>query len=201
MRRVLFALTVFLTPLTTGVAQQYDFSGKVGLGFTIGRWQPQNLQSETTIPIFSNVPNARPYLGIFLSSHWRGSLALRNSIGIWTQKRLEELADVKSVTIIPVGIGLKHQLVLANRLSPFVSYEFGVYFGIENSGSTPTYRQTHIGYGFEGGAGFDFFLTERWGTALEFQYQYVRFGQRVGSTDDYSGPKASLRLYYLLGGK
>lgn len=198
MRKASLTLVLFLSSLTPGIAQQYGFSDKVGIGFIISRWQPQNLQTKTTIPVFGNIPNTRPYLGIFLSSHWGNSLALMSSVGIWTQK---ETGDFTDVAIIPIKMGLKHQLVPENRLSPFVSYGFGVYFGMEDKESTLSYRETYVGYGFEGGAGFDLFLTKRWGTALEFQYQYVRFGQKVGSTDDYSGPKASLRLYYLFGGK
>ena len=201
MKVILCSLLMILILLFTeeGWSQETNPFGKVSLGIEVGSWKPNNLSTDASVSPFG-LEGASPYVGIFVLSPWLSSFTFRATLGFWSQGKIAALADIESVTLLPVMLDLKYQLAAPSRLSPYVSYGVAAYFGSENKVKglqAELRRHTEMGLGVNFGAGIDLLLARHWGLGAEFRYHYAKFSKKLGLTDDYSGPKLSAGVYYL----
>ena len=165
----------------------------------IGNWQPHSLNDEPRFSTFG-AAGATPYIGFAFGAPLFGGMGLRLSVGYWSLRDLEKIQSVHSLTLHPVTLDVKYWLIPDYRLSAYVVYGGGVYWGIENE-TQPFGKKLHkarAGWGANLGAGFDFAISRRLGLGMAFQYHYVRFKQPLGGVDDFSGPKITGMFFYFL---
>ncbi len=175
---------------------QFD---KLSIGLEFGTWKPNNLR--TTETPFTISPSSKYfYFGSVILSPVRNNLQLRITLGYFNYFKRDETVYKKSICLIPVLADLKYLLISDSRLSPYVTYGVGLYIGDDNLSqimSSAKNKNTAIGYGLNFGTGFDLLMTKNWALGLEFRYHYLRFSDVLIFTDDYSGPKINLTLFYL----
>lgn len=180
-------------------ASDSDLFDKFSIGLEFGTWKPNNLR--TTETPFTISPSSKYfYFGSFLLSPIRNNLQLRITIGHFNYYKHDEIANKKTVFLIPVLADLKYLLISDSRLSPYVSYGVGLYIGDDKFSEiieSTDQKNTAIGYGLNFGTGFDLLLTKNWALGLEFRYHYLRFSDVLIFTDDYSGPKINMTLFYM----
>lgn len=195
-----FLLAVgWLTNVIPVFCEENDPSKQVSLSFEIGNWQPHSLNDEPRFSTFG-AAGATPFIGLGISAPLGRELGLRVSVGYWSLRDLEKVEGVHSLTLHPVTLDIKYWLVPDYRLSAYVLYGGGVYWGIENETSPfgPRLRKARAGWGANLGAGFDFLLTRKLGFGMAFQYHYVRFKEPLGGVDDFSGPKITGVVFFFL---
>ena len=121
-------------------------------------------------------------------------------MGYWALQDLEEVDYVHSLVLHPFCVDFKYWLVPDYRLSAYVMYGGGIYWGVENE-TQPFGSKLHkarAGWGASLGAGFDLILTNRIGLGMAFQYHYVRFRESLGGVEDFSGPRITATFFVLL---
>ncbi|MBN1894163.1 hypothetical protein JW906_06695 [bacterium] len=174
-------------------------SKRVSLAAQIGNWQPHSLNDAPSFETFGKA-GATPFWGLAFCVPIRGHYALQASFGYWSLRDLQEVEPVHSLTLHPLCLDFKYWLIPDYRLSAFVMYGGGAYWGLENE-TTPLgskLRKARAGWGVNLGAGFDLALPGRIGIGALFQYHFVRFQQSLGGIDDFSGPKVSAAFYFFL---
>ena len=179
--------------------QDKDLPNRVSIAFEVGNWQPHSLNDEPRFTTFG-AAGATPYLGIAFAAPMGWGMGLCLSLGYWSLRDLEEVVTVHSLTLHPITLDLKYWLIHDYRLSAYVIYGGGVYWGIENE-TEPFGTKLHkarAGWGLSLGAGFDLALTRRLGIGMAFQYHYVVFKEPLGGVDDFSGPKITGMVYIFL---
>jgi hypothetical protein len=159
-----------------------------GLGLQTGIWKPSSLDSDPTKP-FANVKGSGLSWGVvFVTPEWQG-FALQITSWNWQQSIL----DGKNTTsIVHFSCDIKNMLVSQTHVQPYVTYGAALILGKENS--TPL-RKHGVSINF--GAGVDFNLLKHWGVAIEYQYLYAILNRTLGLTDNYSGPKLTIKMLYL----
>ena len=179
--------------------QKKDISQRVSLSCEAGSWQPHTLNDEPSFTTFG-AAGATPFVGVALSVPLGGGLGLRLSVGYWSLRDLEEVETVHSLTLHPVCLDVKYWLVPDYRLSAYVLYGGGVFWGVENETSPFGKRlsKARSGWGANLGAGFDLTLFRGVGLGMVFQYHYVQFKEPMGGVDNFSGPKVTLMLIFFL---
>lgn len=190
---------MLLAGTTDGLSGSKNYFGKPSLGFSVGSWKPVDLDRSTTVSI---IPTRRtsPFYELFFISPWLKTLAIRFSLGYWQQKEVPDLAKVHSVLILPLSIDIKYQMLPQARLSPYASYGVTFYYGTENPKENFPQRiaeTAELALGFNVGAGLDYSISRRWAIGSEFQYLYARMPHLIGHIDNYSGPKITMRIFYL----
>jgi hypothetical protein len=168
-----------------------------GLGVDVGIWKPSSLDRYPSQPM-KNVDGASPYLGVSLILPIFKSNTIRASLMQWQQKDLEEI-NLSSITLRQLAVDLKYILLPQSNISPYACYGAAAIWSRELPKNSPeiTAPLDRAGWGFDVGAGIDFQLQQHWALGLEYQYIYAVFAKRVGMTDNYSGPKFTLRLMFL----
>lgn len=197
---ILLGLTSFLFIFAQRVCpQDTERYKRLSLAFEIGNWQPHSLNDEPRFDTFG-AAGATPFYGFAFSTPIVGELGIRFSLGYWSLRDLEETETVHSLTLHPICVDLKYWLVPDYRLSAFVMYGGGVYWGIEND-TTPfgaKLRKARAGWGASLGAGFDLVITKKFGLGMSFQYHLVHFKEPLGGVEDFSGPKITFTAFYFL---
>jgi hypothetical protein len=161
----------------------------------IGIWKPSSIDDNPTKP-FKNIAGAQKTYGFAVMSPSWANLAIRLSLFQWQQKNLSQAFE--SVTLRHLSFDIKYSIVNNLKLSPFVTYGGAAIFGRERgTGSAVQSVFSHVGTGFNLGAGIDLLLMQHWGLGVEYQYLYAKMKQKIGLTDNYNGPKFSLKLLYL----
>lgn len=184
---------------TDDLCSAKNYFGRPSLGISVGSWKPIDLDRSTSVSILP-VRRTSPFCELFFISPWLKNLAIRFGMGYWQQTDLPEQAEVQSVLIIPLSIDIKYQMLPQTRLSPYASYGVTFYYGTENPKTNFPRRiaeTAELALGFNVGAGLDYSISRRWAIGSEFQYLYVRMPHLVGQTDNYSGPKITVRIFYL----
>jgi opacity protein-like surface antigen len=168
-----------------------------GLGVDVGIWKPSSLDSYPSQPL-KNIDGASPYLGASLTLPIFKSTTVRASLMQWQQKDLLEV-NLSSVTLRQLAVDLKYILLPQSTISPYACYGAAAIWSRELPENSPetTAPLDRAGWGFDVGAGIDFLLRQHWALGVEYQYIYAIFAKRVGLTDNYSGPKFTLRLILL----
>jgi len=180
-------------------AQKTSQDPRSSLGFRIGQWQPLKIETKVATSLLKGIPGTSPYLGLYVSTPIYKDISLQVTMGRWSQNRFEGDPELKSVTIVPFEIEIKHLLIEGSSISPSFLYGGGIFLGWEQrSGSQGEYsRVRYWGQGLEIGTGLEVYLFHRIALNLQFHYQYVKFPQPIGQTDDYTGPKASAGMAIL----
>lgn len=168
-----------------------------GLGVDFGIWKPSSLDGYPSQPM-KNVDGASPYLGVSFTLPIFKSNTIRASLMQWQQKELQEV-NLSSVTLWQLAVDLKYILLPQSNITPYACYGAAAIWSRELPKNSPgiTVPLDRAGWGFDVGAGIDFLLQQRWALGVEYQYIYAVFAKRVGMTDNYSGPKFTLRLMAL----
>ncbi|RQW07751.1 hypothetical protein EH222_06635 [candidate division KSB1 bacterium] len=170
---------------------------RANIGLDYGVWKPSALDAYPNQPI-KNVDGAAPYLGFaFTAPRFKGH-AIRLSLMQWQQRDLVEI-DLESVTLRHLSVDLKYLVLPDYKISPYVSYGVAAIWSREqpHGSSAEKIPLDRAGWGFNLGAGIDFLLMTHAGMGVEYQYSYAVFAKRVGLTDNYSGPKIAIKLFYL----
>ncbi len=179
--------------------QEKDMAKRISIAVEIGNWQPHSLNDEPRFTTFG-AAGATPYVGLAFGAPLGWGMGLCLSIGYWSLRDLDEVETVHSLTLHPITLDLKYWLVHDYRLSAYVMYGGGVYWGIENE-TEPfgnKLSKARAGWGISLGAGFDLALTRRLGIGMAFQYHMVVFREPLGGVDDFSGPKITGMAYFFL---
>ncbi|RKY77877.1 hypothetical protein DRQ00_06230 [candidate division KSB1 bacterium] len=192
---ILVGLLITISSATTGAPKE--------LGILYGQWQPLNLTTQTTASLFQGIADTSPYFALFFNTHIAKGIYLQQTIGFWNQKKVKILW-IQSVLIIPFYLNIKHRLVEKSPLSPFVSYGAGLLLGIENhqtgtipTTNTETTQATQLGFEFNISTGIDVTICRHLGLNLSFCYCYAKFPQKLGETDDYTGSRATVGIFYV----
>lgn len=187
-------ITLFIS--TSAIAQNNLQNANIGLEF--GNWKPSTLDDQQGNP-FRMVDGAELYYGIFGTTPTVGGIALRFGVFQWQQKNLEERTNKESITLRHFSTGIKNSIIPNSPVTPYVSFGMSAIWSREVPAE---YKGDKIpldkaGLGIDFGAGLDFLLKEKLALSLEYQYLYAKFTKAVGLTDNYSGPKISLKLLYI----
>ncbi len=176
-----------------------NMTDRVSLSFNVGNWQPHSLNDEPRFETFG-AAGATPCYALAFSFPLGHEIAFQVNMGYWSLMDLDEVETVHSLTLHPVTVNIKNWLVPDYRLSAYVLYGGGIYWGIENETDPFGERlQTAMaGWGANLGAGIDLALSSRLGLGLSFQYNYVQFEKRLGGVEDFSGPQWAAIFYYYL---
>ncbi len=195
---VLVCVFIF-TFFTQAWSQNKGTTKRFSLAFEVGNWQPHTLNDVPSFTTFG-AAGATPYMGFALSAPLVWGMGLRVSVGYWSLRDLEETEAVHSLTLHPVSLDLKYWFIPDYRLSAYVMYGGGVYWGVENETSPfgTKLRKARAGWGANLGAGFDLALSRWLGLGMAFQYHYVRFKESLGGVDDFSGPKITGMVFFFL---
>jgi len=193
---IIFALFL-LAPQSESQAQVISQHNSISLEW--GNWQPHSLNNEPKFTDFG-ASGATPYVGLGIIFRISDEVGLGLNVGFWALKDLNEKESVPALVIHPLTLSFKHWLIPGNRISSFVIYNAGIYWGIENEtdpfGDKLKKARACVGVGL--GAGFDIGLTKKFGLGAVFRYRYVRFRQEIGGVDDFSGPAIGVVGYYYL---
>jgi hypothetical protein len=194
---VLLFLAVFVLALPVQSKTNAPLQ-KISLGVEFGNWQPHSLNDEPQFTTFG-AAGATPFYGISLGLPLGSALGLRFSLGYWSLRDLEEVETVHSLTLHPFTLDVKYWLIPDYKLSAYVIYGGGIFWGIENETSPfgKRLRKARAGWGGNLGAGFDFALTSQLALGMAFQYHYVRFKDALGGVEDFSGPKITAGMSLL----
>jgi len=168
------------------------------LSMAIGSWQPHSLNDEPRFNTFG-AAGATPFVNLSFLIPLKGGSGLCVSAGFWALRDLDEVEPVHSLTLLPLSVGFKYRLVPENRLSAYVQYGAGFYWGIENvAAPLEKINEARNGMGLHLGAGFDFILTDWLGIGVAFQYVYMVFKEPLGGVEDFSGPRITSLIHFLL---
>ena len=191
---------LFSSPLVfAGGTENNYLSKRFSIAVEFGNWQPHTLNDNPSFNTFG-AAGATPYAGFALSVPLLGDLSTRFSIGYWSLRDLEEVESVHSLIMLPLCLDFKYYLVPDNRLSAYVTYGGGIYWGVENETFLfgDKLREARAGLGVSLGAGVDVVITKTLALGIAFQYHYVRFKKPLGGVDDFSGPKITGILFFFL---
>jgi len=196
--RIFLYLVIILIINSNSIAQNKNYFAHGNIGVEYSIWKPSTLDDHPTKP-FEKIKGAGPCYGISVASPAFKSYALRFSYTYWKQNELEHRANLDYVSLRHLSFELKNYILTQSRICPYVSYGIAVIWSREvpigtNKKKVPLDR---AGYGINVGAGTNIYLFSKWGVAIEYFYLYARFTDKVGLTDNYSGPKLSFKLIYL----
>ena len=194
-----FCLTIIAIPGNSVYSQEKIISKRVSVGLELGNWQPHSLNDEPRFTTFG-AAGATPFIGLLFLIPAGKSIGFQVSVGYWSLRDLEKVESVHSLVIHPVSLELKYWLVPDYRLSAYVIYGGGVYWGLENETSPfgEKFRKARAGWGACLGAGFDCAVTKRIGFGMVFQYHDVRFKRPLGGVEDFSGPRIAGIFFFFL---
>jgi hypothetical protein len=175
-------------------AQNADMSRHVIISFETGSWQPHSLNDEPRFNTFGEA-GATPYFGLGLLMPLGGTAGIRFSAGYWSLRDLNEVEHVHSLVLYPISLDIKYWFGPDFPLTAYVIYGAGIYWGVENETSI---KKARGGWGARLGAGIDLALFAKMGLGLSFEYLYVHFKNNLGGVNDFSGPKVSITVFYIL---
>ena len=182
-----------------GRTQDSSIPAKFGIGAEFGVWRPNDLSDDITLSFLKRSKD-HPYLGFVFLKPWRYGLTFRTSPGYWkyTDDRIPD--ETQTIEILSLLADLKYELLSDVRLLPYVSYGIGWFLGREKEEGDYHFKfgdASEVGLGVNVGTGFDFKLASKIYTSLEFRYHYIKFNKVIAFTNNYSGAKISLALFFL----
>jgi outer membrane protein W len=176
----------------TAVAQRpgpAEWSMRRGVGLRAGSWNVDIAESQN--------PEATPNVELYLQRSLDSRLVVENSIAIWRVRTTEPVSlppssDVEiNSYIVPLLISLKfYPIDQTSRAAPFVMGSAGLAFGIEDEGENAIGgggSSVTTGFGVRWAAGVEFRVIGSFGVSGSARYQWLHFGEPVGSTDTYYG--------------
>ena len=174
-----------------------ELKSHFGIGLELSSWKPSTLDLKPT-SLIKGIPGTSLNYGIVVVIRWFGDSALRTSFLEWTQSDLQDRTDVEMVRLRPLCLDLKNNIIRNTDLSPYVSYGVLFIWAAEKAIGVKNFPEgkSQFGYGASVGAGLDFKLSKHWTSGIEYQYWYAKLPNSIGLTDDYSGPKISLKVIF-----
>jgi hypothetical protein len=193
---VLLLFFIFLPGSLLAQLQRNFTRGNISVEY--GIWKPGALDEFPTKP-FENIPGAKPYKGASLVTPALESFSLQFSYMFWKQDGLETKTSLDFISLQQLSIGLKNYILTQSRICPYVNYGFTAIWSYEDpiGANQQKIKLKRAGYGIDVGAGINIYLISHWAMAAEYSYLYARLDQKVGLTDNYSGPKLAFKLLYL----
>ncbi|MCK5149145.1 hypothetical protein KAR48_20490 [bacterium] len=181
-----------------GQPAQKSYHSRPSFSISVGNWQPHSLNDEPRFDSFG-AAGATPFVSLSFLLPLRGGTNICLSTGFWALQDLDEVETVHSLTLLPISIDFKYILVPENRLTAYVQYGGGFYWGIENvSSPLENINEARTGIGVNLGAGFDLTLSHYLGFGVEFQYVYMVFDRPLGGVEDFSGPRITGLIHFIL---
>lgn len=179
-------------------AQDRHYFSHGAIALQSGIWKPSSIDDNPSKP-FTNVKGADPFLGVTLVTPSIKSLSLQISLVGWQQRRAEHDWAFKSLALYLLEVDIKQQLVYQTTISPYVTYGMSAIWArqIPASAINSDAKLSHAGYSLNVGAGIDIQIFQHWGLSAEYQYLYAAFRDKIGLTDNYSGPKLTLKLLFI----
>jgi hypothetical protein len=193
MRRSLIFSFLMLVLMSGNLCLAKDLSWSQTIGVRFGLWRStdaKNVQPKPGESIITKV--TAPY----------GEIRYNDAYGYYW----------KRISVYPITAELKyyplHRLE-KSRWQPYFDGGAGLVSGTENIrigeyvGSlvySSSGTNSYLTFGWHGGAGLDFILTNSLVLGFDFRYRVVRFGDDVGGIKNYSGPEATLGISYIVKG-
>ncbi|MBN2012299.1 hypothetical protein JW960_23420 [candidate division KSB1 bacterium] len=174
-----------------GTGQSNDPFAYAGIGIEWGSWHPNNLRIAGHGLSLKSM-NDNLYISGFALAPVANGFALRFTVGYFRHTAPDK--SYKTIELMPILLDIKYQLIAESRLSPYVSYGISSCAGQQSPKKDNEYD---LGYGLNFGTGFDLLMSRRIALGCEFRYHYLRFEKPMVITDDFSGPKVNVSLYYL----
>lgn len=178
-----------------------------GAGLRIGVW---NL-SDDADPAESEI-DAWPYLEGYFQRGLDRHLAIESTLGL-QQRSIKTTTDggviggsstrEETIYVVPLLTAIKLYPFTGpeNVFEPFIAAGGGFAFGVEDvessgglTGGGGTNVQT--GFGVKGEAGAEWRFSTAFGLAARVGYQWIRFGDELGTTDTYKGWNVAAGLTY-----
>jgi opacity protein-like surface antigen len=178
-------------------SQTNPTSSAANVSCELGLWKPSSIDQYPSKP-FKNIDGVDMTKGLGVTSPSLYSLAVKLGYFYWKQRYQLESEARQNVSIRHLSIDIKYMIVNSPRINPFATYGLAFIWGKE--GSTTQSDPSSFSYlttGFNVGAGLDFLMLRHVGIGVEYQYLYAKLKKKVGQTDNYSGPKFSLKLLYI----
>ncbi len=217
MRRFLILSCLVLVVTSGDLCSAKDLSWSQTIGVRFGLWnstEAKHVQPDPGEDILTKV--TAPYgeihvslglkkgfaVGISLGSCFRGETRYNDPYGYYW----------KRITVYPITAELKYyplHRVAKSKWQPYLDGGGGLVSGTENIrigeyiGSlvlSSSGTNSYLTFGWHGGAGMDFILTNSLVLGFDFRYRGVRFGDDVGGIKNYSGPEATLGVSYIVKG-
>jgi len=174
---------IFLLLLTNS-----QVSAGVGLGLHAGLWKPSSLDTDPGNP-FATLQGSGPSYGVLLlTPTWQG-FAVQLSAWGW---HYSIDRDDHEIAFLHLAVDIKHLLLTQTRLRPYATYGVAWLWGNEQDVALK-----RAGLSVNIGAGLEGSLTQHWSVGVEYQYLYLILQRSIGSTDNYSGPKLTVKLFHL----
>lgn len=173
-----------------------------GAGVRAGVWQAE---VQSTADGATRGPHFEGYFQRGLDKH----LAMENSAGVWwvttTASQSIPLGGSEEVEtrsyVVPLLTSLKFYPIteVTDRVEPYLLAGIGFALGLEDQadnaiGGGGTSMVT--GFGARAGVGVETHLNSSFGLAAGAKYQWIRFGEELGSTDTFRGFGAELGITY-----
>jgi hypothetical protein len=197
-----FTLRLFI--LTMGIAasgrsQSINPTKMFSVCLEVGNWQPQSLNESPVFSTFGKA-GATPFYCGGLSFPLGKEMGFQFTAGFWSLRDIEKVHTVHSLTLHSLHADFKYWLVPDFRLSAYVLYGAGIYWGVENENQPfgKSLGKAKPGWGANLGAGSDLALSRRIGLGMVFQYHFIRFKKPLGGVNDFSGPKIGVEIFYFL---
>jgi hypothetical protein len=180
-------------------SQSMSPSQNASISLEIGNWQPQSLNESPVFSTFGKAGATPLYSGGLCLPLGRET-GFRISAAFWSLRELRKVETVRSLTLHSMHADFKYWLVPDFRLSAYVLYGVGVYWGVENESSLLGKRlsKARPRMGVNLGGGFDVALSRRLGLGMVFAYHFIQFAESIGGVEDFSGPKIGAAVYWFL---
>ncbi len=160
-----------------------------------GQWQPQTLTTQNTASLFAGSAKSTPYFQVCLCEPIRSGLFFGQALGYWHQKEVNT-AEVRTLSLVPVNLFLKHRLVVDSPIMPYVSYGGGAVLALRHSRNPSVGLPPQVGMDIFVETGIDAHLRRPFGAHLSFAYHYTKFQADVGETDDFTGPQGMFGIFW-----
>jgi len=193
-----FLLLVFILITFHGIAigQTRDPFDYFSLGIEYGAWHPNNLRIADKGVSLKSI-NENLFAGAYIIAPLKAGLSLRLTTGYFRHTSIDDRYN--RIELLPILVDIKYQLLADSRITPYVSYGVGTCAAKQPTKPSPGSGDNfQFGLGLNLGTGFDILLLKHWAIGFEFRYHYLQFKDPLIVTDDFSGPKVNMSLYYLL---
>lgn len=188
----LTAITILAAlPCASDAHAQTDPLARHGTGVRAGVWNVTDPAAELTT--YSALPYIEGNFQRGIDEH----LALESTAGVWrrTARAIQPITGnvVETNTyIIPLFTSLKFFPVttIEDNFEPFVLAGIGFALGIDDVGENAIGgggTSIATGFGFKGGAGFEYHITDVFGLMVGVRYQRIGYSEELGGAEKFRG--------------
>jgi hypothetical protein len=195
----IFLSAALIVPFNDGYTQNRVYFTRGSIAVIAGIWKPFILDKYPSKPL-RLVEGSYPIGGISFMTPTLESYAIRVTTIQWLQKDFSKDIGLESVTLRHLSFDLICFIITQSRIGPFISLGPAIIWSREVPRNSPKDKKIPLdraGYGVNVGTGLEIQLGQHSGLAVEYQYLYCKFANKVGLTNNYSGPFLSLKVIYL----